>query len=488
MRPFPASDVAGQWHLAAERHFATEIRKIFGFGPGESWNMASSDEKPFGRVVGKAFAAARRKPVSPYYDLPTFCDHGPDHRTTKFHRYTACYLPELAARLIRRHSRPGETVIDSFLGGGTTAIQAVANSRRALGIDVHPAAVEIARARLAPVFPNALDTAIRRIKRCLSRQVTRVDLPSDENWDWQSWFPEESHARLSQLRRLILETPRADVRRLFLVATAGALKLTSFWYSHATKLQFDPNKKPQDVVEAMLPHLENARKINHDLWEHVGGRAGIRERRDSATLEVGNCCALPFDAESADLAVTSPPYFIAYDYAKLLRLSSWWILGNVPEGAGHLEASGRGSEPADNFPDSLGEQFRRLYLKARRKQDTTGPGSSPSHVRTLVRSLFPFFDGIRQAVLELFRVLRPGGKLCLVLGNTRQCGLQVKTAEITTELALMHGFRKVGLHVRRQHSATQPQSRGILGQFTSSESPSQYSYRDEYVVILRKPS
>src|ERR1700733_11987805 len=63
----------------------------------------------------KAFQKARRRKVSPYYDLPTFCDHGPDHRTGKLHRYTACYLPELAARLIRKHSRPGDTVVDCFL-------------------------------------------------------------------------------------------------------------------------------------------------------------------------------------------------------------------------------------------------------------------------------------------------------------------------------------------------------------------------------------
>src|SRR6516165_1696497 len=105
-----------------------------------------------GRVRAR-FRRAKGKRVSPHYDLPTFCDHGPDHRTTKLHRYTACYLPELAARLIRKHSLPNGIVLDSFLGGGTTAIQAVANGRQALGIDVHPAAVEIAQARLAPVFP-----------------------------------------------------------------------------------------------------------------------------------------------------------------------------------------------------------------------------------------------------------------------------------------------------------------------------------------------
>ncbi len=188
--------------------------------------------------VRARFRSANRKPVSPYYDLPTFCDHGPDHRTTKLHRYTACYLPELAARLIRRHSHPGETVLDSFLGGGTTAIQAVANGRCALGIDVHPAALEIARARLAPVFPKALERAIESIKRGLTHgRSTRVDLPSDPyGWDWECWFPTTNHPILSRLRRQIMDVPRCDVRRLLLVATAGALKPVSYWYSHATKL------------------------------------------------------------------------------------------------------------------------------------------------------------------------------------------------------------------------------------------------------------
>jgi DNA modification methylase len=405
------------------------------------------------------------------------------------HRYTACCLPELAARLIRRHSRLGETVIDSFLGSGTTAIQAVANGRRALGIDVHPAAVEIANARLAPVFPGALDRAIERIKRELTRgRPTKVDLPSNPSgWDWERWFPAESRPRLSRLRRLILDTSRGEVRRLLLVATAGALKPVSYWYSHATKLQFDPDKKPQGVPDVMLPRLEELRKINCELWEHVGGRSGARQRRDSATLEVGDCGALPRDAESVDLAVTSPPYFIAYDYAKLLRMTSWWILGEVPDGSGHVETAGRGSGVVENAPPELGEIFRWTLLAARCQLDSKRSGYSSGHLRTLLRSLPPFFDGIRRSLSELYRVLRPAAKLCLVLGNTRHCGVIVPTAEITTELALMKGFRPIAIHVRRQYSATQPQARDDLGQFTSDETPSQYAYRDEYVVVLRKP-
>ncbi len=241
------------------------------------------------------------------------------------------------------------------------------------------------------------------------------------------------------------------------------------------------------ILEAMIPRLDEIRKINHDLWEHVGGRKGIYARRCSATLKVGNCCALPFDSEAADIAVSSPPYFIAYDYAKLLRVTSWWILGKVPDGAGHVEVTGRGKPVADVAPPELGGIFRKAFRCASRRLDAEASDYSASHVKTLVRSLPPFFDGIRRALSEFFRVLRSRGKLCLVLGNTRHCGVTVPTAEIAAELALMQGFRPVAIHVRRQHSATQPQARDASGQFTSEERPDQYSYRDEYIVILRKP-
>jgi len=454
------------------------------------WNlMATKRVTRTGKRVLAYFRCAKQRPVSPRYDLPTFCDHGPDHRTTKLHRYTACYLPELAARLIRKHSRPDETVLDSFLGSGTSVIQAVANDRRALGIDVHPAAVEIARARLAPVYPQALELVIERLKKLLGRErPKRIDLPSDPNgWDWERWFPSKSHARLAQLRRLILAVPRDDVRRLLLVATASTLKQVSYWYSHATKLQFDPTKKPLDVAEAMIPRLTEIQKINFELWEHVEGRKGAYRRKQLARLDVGNCCALPFDDDSVDLGVSSPPYFIAYDYAKLLRLTSWWILGRVPEGAGHIETAGRGMRLPNKPKVELGSVFDRVLGAAMRQMDANEPGCSTTHVRSLVRSLPPFFSGMNRALSEFLRVLRPGAKLCLVLGNTRHCGVTIPTAEIATELALLRGFRLVALHIRRQHSATQPQARNFSGQFTSEDAPTQYSYRDEYVAVLRKP-
>ena len=52
-------------------------------------------------------------------------------------------------QLVRGLSAPGELVCDPFLGGGTTALAALAHARRFTGCDVDPVAVATARERLA---------------------------------------------------------------------------------------------------------------------------------------------------------------------------------------------------------------------------------------------------------------------------------------------------------------------------------------------------
>ncbi len=53
-------------------------------------------------------------------------------------RRTAAYPDEIAERLIRMFSVKGETVLDPFLGSGTTAKVAIINERNSIGYEVDP--------------------------------------------------------------------------------------------------------------------------------------------------------------------------------------------------------------------------------------------------------------------------------------------------------------------------------------------------------------
>jgi site-specific DNA-methyltransferase (adenine-specific) len=46
--------------------------------------------------------------------------------------------PELARHFIRLHTKPGDLVLDPFMGGGSTAVAAVKEGRRFLGVEIDP--------------------------------------------------------------------------------------------------------------------------------------------------------------------------------------------------------------------------------------------------------------------------------------------------------------------------------------------------------------
>jgi len=52
------------------------------------------------------------------------------------------------ADLVERLTKPGQLVCDPFLGGGTTALVALALGRRFIGCDIDAAAIAIARRRV----------------------------------------------------------------------------------------------------------------------------------------------------------------------------------------------------------------------------------------------------------------------------------------------------------------------------------------------------
>lgn len=63
--------------------------------------------------------------------------------------HAAKFPLELARRVIRLLTDPGDVVLDCFLGSGTTACAAVQAGRRYIGIELHPEYVRLARRNLA---------------------------------------------------------------------------------------------------------------------------------------------------------------------------------------------------------------------------------------------------------------------------------------------------------------------------------------------------
>ncbi len=75
-------------------------------------------------------------------------------------KYRGNWSPYIPRNLILRYSTEGDTVLDPFVGGGTTAVEAKLTNRNFIGFDINPEAVELSRKKCEFEFDTTATTQI----------------------------------------------------------------------------------------------------------------------------------------------------------------------------------------------------------------------------------------------------------------------------------------------------------------------------------------
>ena len=91
-------------------------------------------------------------------------------------KYRGNWSPYIPRNVILRYSAEGDVVLDQFVGGGTTAVEAKLTGRNFIGIDINPQAVELSQSKCSFDFESNVDISIRQ------GDARQLDLP-DESVD-----------------------------------------------------------------------------------------------------------------------------------------------------------------------------------------------------------------------------------------------------------------------------------------------------------------
>ena len=75
-------------------------------------------------------------------------------------KYRGNWSPYIPRNVILRYSEEGDTVLDQFVGGGTTAVESKLTGRNFIGFDINPAAVQLSRQKCDFEFAALANLAI----------------------------------------------------------------------------------------------------------------------------------------------------------------------------------------------------------------------------------------------------------------------------------------------------------------------------------------
>ena len=386
--------------------------------------------------------------------------------THGYHTYPAKFIPQLAARLIRELSAEGDIIVDPFMGSGTTVVEAMAQSRVGIGVDINPVAHLIARVKSTPLDPDFLKAEFARLD--LESRGHAI-APKNERNDY--WFPRQQKKQLGKILGAVSAIENATARDFFLVAFSQILKSCSIWLQKSVKPTRDPHKMPAEPLAAFRKQCRYMLKQNHAFWEMLPAR--VREQpAEFRRVECADARALPVAAGMATLVVTSPPYVTSYEYADLHQLAALWFeyCGSLPEFR-------------KRFIGTAFSERAEIHLQSATAEKICGAlaGKKSREVRN-------YFADMLECFAEMRRALKPGGKACIVIGNTELQGVAILNAHVFVEQMEHIGYCVHHIIKREIPSKILPQTRDPQsGRFTNTANSNKVlAYPVEYILVMEK--
>jgi hypothetical protein len=224
--------------------------------------------------------------------------------THGFYRYPARFSPQLARAFIHQYTQPGDVVLDPFMGGGTTVVEAIAAGRRVIGLDLNPLAHFVTLVKTTPLSLRDMEE-LRRWACTTTARETPVPQAHPADPRLRN-LPLSVFAALTPYTRTALEL-RPSRRRRF----ARCVLLHVGQWALESRQQLPSAKEIQvKIVEAVDNMLDGLEDFIAAAAESGVNTAQIRRNRRllNTTTALGYWLAGARRTGIPRLVLTSPPY------------------------------------------------------------------------------------------------------------------------------------------------------------------------------------
>jgi DNA modification methylase len=394
------------------------------------------------KVAAEQISAYRHRLEKLLRDDLDFHGQNSTYSSHAIHAFPAKFPPQLPKKIIENLTEPGDLVLDPMMGSGTTLLEAVLLNRCAIGVDIDPLALRISYTKLNPKSLGVIEECGFQVAEKAEKRVEKDPLEliallgSSFDSETQNfinyWFLPETQIELMALLDEIRNVQDQSVKS-FLLLNFSAIIITK---SGGVSLALD--------LAHTRPHRETSKKVRSSFDEfrkrlkrNLQNISSFDLPKANFVTAEGNIERLPLANSSVDLIVTSPPYAShAIDYMRAHKFSLVWLGFPISELVG-LRRNYIGGDAINGFKFLPLPIFVQTTVKAIEKLDIKK-----------AQVLHRYYSEMTTALQEMYRVIKPGKAVVLVVGNSIMRGINTETDRCLGEIGKEIGFDLVQIGIR----------------------------------------
>ncbi|MDE2940197.1 MAG: site-specific DNA-methyltransferase [Chloroflexota bacterium] len=376
-----------------------------------------------------------------------------------------------------------QTLLDPFSGSGTAPLTAGSLGMDATGIELMP---------IGNLLAGAISAASNGLKRqdfleaadglleALAGEDYNPDLMFPHVPITEHAFPDQTERDLAKAREFMAGVADHSLRSVLTLACVSILEEISYTRKDGQFLRWDPQSgrdvKPK-LHKASLPTLGEA--LSRRIGEMADDLAVLKDKYGGTAPEFIEGSSLyelqRLPDNGFDVVVTSPPYANRYDYTRIYALE----LAYMGYDAARLKELRQVLLSATVENRSKREQLQRDYGQTAKVSQALEMADGQTALqealgvlnreaknlsnRNVIDLVENYFTEMALVVIELGRLVPPGGHVYMVNDNVRYHGEEVPVDLILSDFAEQSGFRCESIWTLNRGKGNSSQQMGRFG-------------------------